>query len=168
MDSMKHLTDLDLQALADRRPCAPEIEEHLQSCAVCRAHLAAYRQIFSELKKDDTPALPKHFARAVIARIEERQEQSAAWREWMFIGLAGMAAVVISIYYAGASMTGDAVTDSVKKLFQSGHSVTSFFQAVQNWFGGGWSYVIFGGLLLLAFNWLDERLIKSKRFSGQH
>jgi len=165
---MNHLTDREIQCLADNAPDNPEIEAHLQSCPMCQSYVAAYRQLFSELKKDDEIGLPNTFAHMVVSRIEEKKEVSSLWREWILIGIAGIAGVAISIYYTGSSLTGDVVTDSVKNLLQSRESVTSSFRQVQNWFGGGLAYLIYGGLLLLIFNWLDEKLIKSKRFSGQY
>ncbi|MBL7995059.1 hypothetical protein JNM05_06760 [bacterium] len=165
---MNHLSDHEIQSYSDKTSDNPEIQVHLESCPICRSHVAAYRQLFSELRKDDEPVLPNNFARMVLSRIEEKQEQKAVWRDWMLIGIAGILGVAISIYYTGSSLTGDAVTDSVKNLLQSRESVTSSFRQIQNWFGGGLSYLIFGGFLLLIFNWLDEKLIKSKRFSGQH
>lgn len=165
---MNHLTDLEIQSCACKTPVNPEIETHLQSCELCQSHLSAYLRLFSELKKDNEIGLPKNFVRMVVTRIEEKQEQASLWREWALIGLAGIAGVAISIYYAGSSLTGDVVTDSVKNMFQSREAVSSSFHQLQNWFGGGLSYLIFGAVLLLIFNWLDEKLIKSKRFSGQH
>lgn len=165
---MNHLTDREIQSLADKASDNPEIQAHLQSCPMCRSNASAYRQLFSALKKDDEAALPNTFASMVLSRIEEKQEQKAVWRDWILIGIAGIMGVAISIYYTGSSLTGDVVTDSVKNLLHSRESVASSFRQVQNWFGGGLSYLIYGALLLLIFNWLDEKLIKSKRFSGQH
>ena len=165
---MNHFTDREIQSLSDKTSNNPEIQAHLESCPICRSHVAAYRQLFSALKKDDESVLPNNFARMVVTRIEEKQEQKAVWRDWILIGIAGIMGVAISIYYTGSSLTGDVVTDSVKNLLHSRESVASSFRQVQNWFGGGLSYLIYGALLLLIFNWLDEKLIKSKRFSGQH
>lgn len=165
---MNHLTDLEIQSCADKTSDNPEVEAHLQSCKLCQSHLSAYRHLFSELRKDEEIGLSKNFARMILTRIEEKQEHVTMWKEWILIGLAGIAGVAISIYYAGSSLTGDVITDSVKNMFQSRESVASSFRQVQNWFGGGLSYLIYGALLLLIFNWLDEKLIKSKRFSGQH
>lgn len=165
---MNHLTDREIQSLADQASDNPEVQAHLKSCPMCRSHVAAYHQLFSELKKDDEYILPNNFARMVVTRIEEKKEQKAVWRDWILIGIAGIAGVAISIYYTGSSLTGEVVTDSVKDLLQSRDSVTSSFRQLENWFGGGLSYLIYGACLLLIFNWLDEKLIKSKRFSGQH
>lgn len=165
---MNHLTDQEIQAFADKTSSHPEVEAHLQSCKLCQSHAAAYRLVFSELNKDSDFALSRNFAQSVITRIEEKQEQASLWRDWILIGLLGIAGVAISIYYAGSSLTGDVVTDFVKDTFKSREAVTSSFRQVENWFSGGWSYLIYGSFLLLIFNWLDEKLVKSNRFSGQH
>lgn len=165
---MKHLTDLEIQSFADRTSDDPDIAAHLESCKICRSHLEVYRSLFTELKKDDEPVLPKNFARMVVAQIEERNEAASLWREWGLIGLAGLVGVSISIYYAGSSLTGDVVTDTVKNIFQSRDSVASSFKHLQDWFNGGLSYLVYGAFLLLVFDWLDRKLIRPKRFSGQH
>ena len=165
---MNHLTDIEIQSFAEKLSDDPTIAAHLNSCKICRSHLEVYRSLFTELKKDDEAVLPKNFARMVVARIEEKNEAASLWREWGLIGLAGLIGVSLSIYYAGSSLTGDVVTDTVKNIFQSRESVTSSFRHLQNWFNGGLSYLIYGGFLLLVFDWLDRKLIRPKRLSGQH
>ena len=165
---MNHLTDREIQSCAENVSDDPRISAHLQGCESCRAHVAAYRQLFTELKKDDSTELPRNFSRLVIAKIEEKTESASQWREWLWIVLAGVLAVSISIYYAGSSVTGEALTESIKELFQSRESIVTSFRDFRNWFDGGLSYIIYGAFLLFVFDWLDRKLIRSKRLSGQH
>ena len=165
---MNHLTDNEIQLFAENLSVDPKVTAHLDACELCRSHLAAYRLLFTELKKEEQTVLPKNFAQMVVARIEEKDEVASLWREWALIGLAGVLGVGISIYYAGSSLTGDVVTDSVKNLFQSRESVVSSFRQLENWFNGGLSYLIYGAFLLLVFDWLDRKLIRPKNLSGQH
>ncbi|HXB42572.1 MAG TPA: hypothetical protein VNV85_00870 [Puia sp.] len=46
----KHLSETEMQQYAlDKSGCGTEIEEHMQSCAMCRAEAQAYQQIFTSI-----------------------------------------------------------------------------------------------------------------------
>ncbi len=165
---MNHLTDMQIQMFADGIAVDPEMTGHLEACELCRSHVSAYQQLMAELKKDEGFTLSPNFSRMVITKLEEKAETATQWKEWLIMALSGAAAVVAAIYFTGTSATGDAVTETVKELFQTRESVVSSFRDFKNWFDGGLSYLIYGGFLLLIFDYLDRKFIRSKRLSGQH
>jgi hypothetical protein len=75
---VRHLNDFELQGLLDRRgsatpPAVPgiqyvkdlEAQEHLDNCAVCRAEMELYRELFGQLQTTEPNFLPRNFARKV-------------------------------------------------------------------------------------------------------
>jgi anti-sigma factor RsiW len=75
---LRHLTDIEIQALLDRRTVLEPAEvpgpiylkdldsqEHLDHCPACKAELEMYRELYSGLGRAEVAYLPRNFATKV-------------------------------------------------------------------------------------------------------
>jgi hypothetical protein len=106
---VRHLTDIEIQALLDRRiisaPDSVGVElyrkdldsqEHLDNCTSCRAELEFYRELYGELEKSATVSLPRNFARKVTfslppfraRRTKARLQLAGIWGASLLLSLA--------------------------------------------------------------------------------
>src|SRR5687768_4268162 len=100
-----HPESADLQAFADSEPGSERVAAHVESCAVCRADIAAIRRVTAALSLGSKPP------HTLMERIRERREAStervvpiasrparASARRFMLpLGLAAAAALAIIV-----------------------------------------------------------------------
>lgn len=105
---VRHLNDIEIQALLDRRTlehpgCVPgeryrkdlDSQEHLDNCVSCREELELYRELYAELGRPTTVSLPRNFARKVTfslppfraRRTRARLQLASAWGASLLISL---------------------------------------------------------------------------------
>jgi predicted anti-sigma-YlaC factor YlaD len=105
---VRHLTDIELQGLLDRRDIAVpsqvpgalylkdmDSQEHVDNCPDCRAELELYRQLYCELGQPVEVKLPKNFATRVTfslppfkaQRTRARLQMAAIWGTSLLISL---------------------------------------------------------------------------------
>jgi hypothetical protein len=105
---VRHLTDIELQGLLDRRDIAVpshvpgalylkdlDSQEHVDNCPVCRGELDLYRQLYSELGQSPEVRLPRNFATRVTfslppfkaQRTRARLQMAAIWGASLLISL---------------------------------------------------------------------------------
>ena len=105
---VRHLTDIELQGLLDRRDIAVptqvpgslylkdmDSQEHVDNCPDCRAELELYRQLYCELGQPVEIKLPKNFATRVTfslppfkaQRTRARLQMAAIWGTSLLISL---------------------------------------------------------------------------------
>jgi hypothetical protein len=103
----------------------------------------AYRQVFRALKKEPSYHLPDNFAHQVAAQINEQQQSRSLFDDlWIALGLLFLAiAFVAAIIITGVTIN------------------FGFLNTLADYKG----LVVFGAVLLVLLNWLDHKLLKSKR-----
>lgn len=95
----QHLTFDDLEQLADNQLTSTrrmEVEAHLTTCAVCRAHLSQYQRLDLALRALPSASLPAD----LIARIETRANWEQVRRARLpFIALAMLLSFVVAGWF---------------------------------------------------------------------
>jgi len=105
---VRHLTDIEMQGLLDRRDVAVPSEvpgalylkdmdsqEHVDNCPSCRAGLELYRQLYGELGQQAEVRLPRNFATRVTfslppfkaQRTRARLQLGAIWGVSLLVSL---------------------------------------------------------------------------------
>ena len=105
---VRHLTDIELQGLLDRRDIAVpsqipgalylkdmDSQEHVDNCPACRAELELYRHLYGELGQAAEVKLPRNFATRVTfslppfkaKRTRARLQMAAIWGASLMISL---------------------------------------------------------------------------------
>jgi len=106
---LRHLSDIEIQALLDRRTVLepPEVpgtvylkdldsQEHLDHCPVCKAELETYRELYAGLGRSEVSYLPRNFATKVTfslppfraQRTRARLQLASIWATSLLAGLA--------------------------------------------------------------------------------
>ena len=81
---MNHLTETQLQGLADGTLRGPEglaAREHCETCAGCDAELSAYGALVRTLSALQDPPPPLDFTASVLAAVEVRETQLSQRRQ---------------------------------------------------------------------------------------
>ena len=61
----------------------PEVNQHLQSCAVCAEKLAEFSQTMALLEEWQSPEPSPYFDTRVMARVREEQARPYGWMHWL-------------------------------------------------------------------------------------
>jgi len=106
---LRHLTDIEIQALLDRRTVLepPEVpgaiylkdldsQEHLDHCPACQAELETYRELYAGLGRSRVSYLPRNFATKVTfslppfraQRTRARLQLATIWATSLLAGMA--------------------------------------------------------------------------------
>jgi len=123
---LRHLTDIEIQALLDRRTVLepPEVpgpiylkdldsQEHLDHCPVCKAELETYRELYAGLGRTEVSYLPRNFATKVTfslppfraQRTRARLQLALIWATSLLVGLAWLLGRVDWSVLAARAMT---------------------------------------------------------------
>lgn len=97
---MNHLTDIQLQGLADGTLRGPEglsAREHCDGCAQCGAELAAYSTLSTQLSALTDPLPPLDFTATVLAAVEVREAHLASRRHTLLAALPAAALAVFAV-----------------------------------------------------------------------
>jgi len=103
---MSHLTDTQLQSLADGTLRGPEgmaAREHCDGCAECGATVAVYAALDARLSALRDPELPADFTSAVLATVQVREAHLAARRHTLLAALPALALAIVAIVGWGLS-----------------------------------------------------------------
>ena len=87
---MNHLTETQLQGLADGTLRGPEglaAREHCETCAGCDAELSAYGALVRTLSALQDPPPPLDFTASVLAAVEVRETQLSQRRHTLLASL---------------------------------------------------------------------------------
>ena len=97
---MTHLTDTQLQGLADGTVRGPEgmaAREHCEGCGECGAELALYAALAGKLSALRDPEPPADFTAAVLAAAEARETQLVQRRHTLLAALPAAAMAIVAI-----------------------------------------------------------------------
>ena len=118
---MSHLTDTQLQGLADGTLRGPEglaAREHCEGCAACGSELAVYGALAVRLSALRDPLPPADFTATVLAAVQLRESQLATRRHTLLAALPAVALAIVAIVGWGLStaLHVDKLIDSVYVL----------------------------------------------------
>jgi anti-sigma factor RsiW len=97
---MTHLTDTQLQGLADGTLRGPEgmaAREHCEDCGGCGAELALYAALAGKLSALRDPEPPADFTATVLAAAEARETQLVQRRHTLLAALPAAAMAIVAI-----------------------------------------------------------------------
>ena len=92
----RHCTDDELQLLAGGQPVPePGMMQHIENCASCREQMAAYRYIFSEIKKQPAAVFDFDLAGAVLEQWQPVKTRASGYNVFAVITIVLIAVFVI-------------------------------------------------------------------------
>jgi len=97
---MSHLTDSQLQSLADGTLRGPEglaAREHCEGCAECGSGLSVYSALTSRLATLQDPAVPADFTATVLSAVEVREAHLVTRRHTLLAAIPAFAMAVVAI-----------------------------------------------------------------------
>jgi anti-sigma factor RsiW len=97
---MNHLTDIQLQSLADGTLRGPEgfaAREHCESCAECDSELSIYSALNSRLATLKDPDPPTEFTAMVLAAVQLREAQLVTRRHTLLAAIPASALALFAI-----------------------------------------------------------------------
>lgn len=97
---MSHLTDAQIQSLADGTLRGPEglaAREHCDSCAACGGELALYSRLAGRLSTLVDPEPPADFTATVLAAVQVREVQLVTRRHTLLAAVPAFALAVVAI-----------------------------------------------------------------------
>jgi anti-sigma factor RsiW len=97
---MSHLTDTQIQSLADGTLRGPEglaAREHCDGCAECGAELTLYSALSGRLSALKDPAPPADFTATVLAAVEVREGQLVTRRHTILASIPAFALALFAI-----------------------------------------------------------------------
>ena len=103
---MSHLTDTQIQGLADGTLRGPEglsAREHCDACAGCGAELAVYAALNGQLATLRDPAPPTDFTASVLAAVSVREAQLVSRRHTLLAAIPAAALAIVAIVGWGLS-----------------------------------------------------------------
>jgi anti-sigma factor RsiW len=103
---MSHLTDTQLQGIADGTLRGPEGlagREHCEACAECGAELSLYAALSGKLSLLRDPAPPADFTATVLAAVQVRESQLIQRRHTLLAALPAAAMAIVAIVGWGLS-----------------------------------------------------------------
>jgi anti-sigma factor RsiW len=112
---MSHLTDAQIQSLADGTLRGPEglaARDHCDSCAACGSELTVYSALSGQLSALRDPEPPTDFTATVLAAVQVRETQLVTRRHTV---LAAIPAFVLALF----AIVGWALNAQVNRLIDS-------------------------------------------------
>src|SRR2546427_9835751 len=97
---MSHLTDTQLQSLADGTLRGPEglaAREHCEACAGCGASLTLYSALVGRLSALKDPEPPADFTATVLAAAEVREAHLATRRHTLLAAIPALALALCAV-----------------------------------------------------------------------
>ncbi|HTO98668.1 MAG TPA: hypothetical protein VMK66_16575 [Myxococcales bacterium] len=97
---MTHLTDAQIQSLADGTLRGPEglaAREHCDSCAACGSELTVYSALSGRLSALRDPEPPADFTATVLAAVQARETQLVTRRHTVLAAIPAFALAVFAI-----------------------------------------------------------------------
>ncbi len=152
-----HISEEDLQQIAEGLPIQNEIKTHLNYCASCREKLYQYKQLVHVLKLAPSFKLRPDFLHRIMEKLPEKKLRFSL--DYFWIVLSSMVAAGILIYFVGLNPFSNALNVINSYLQQSlpliYKPLDSFFEQVPI----DWHHFLLGGTGLL-FVVIIDLLIK--------
>jgi anti-sigma factor RsiW len=149
---MNHLTDTQLQGLADGTLRGPEglaAREHCDDCVECGGELALYSALAGKLSALTDPLPPKDFTATVLAAVQVREAQMVQRRHTLYAALPAAALAVFAIVgwgFSTAVQPGQLI-DGITVLRTVVSVLTPVFAAIRLPLGIG-AFILFAVVLI--------------------
>jgi len=107
---MNHLTETQLQSLADGTLRGPEglaAREHCEACGACGSELQVWSALVSQLSTLRDPEPPMDFTATVLAAVEVREAHLVTRRHTLLAAIPAFALALVAIVGWGLSTAGD-------------------------------------------------------------
>jgi len=131
---MSHLTDTQLQSLADGTLRGPEgmaAREHCDGCADCGAGLSIYSALNGQLATLSDPEPPSDFTATVLAAVQVREAQLVTRRHTVLAAIPAFALALFAIVGWALNTQVNQLIDSVSVLRTVWGTLGPVFAAVQ-------------------------------------
>jgi anti-sigma factor RsiW len=147
---MSHLTDSQLQGLADGTLRGPEglaAREHCEGCAECGSELTIYSSLSTKLSALKDPLPPADFTATVLAAVEVRETHLASRRHTLLAALPAAALAIFAVVgWAFSLQIGHVIDDFATARTVIG-VMTPVFTAIRVPLGIG-AFVLFAVVLI--------------------
>jgi anti-sigma factor RsiW len=146
---MNHLTDNQLQSLADGTLRGPEglaAREHCEGCADCGAELSVYSALSTRLSSLKDPEPPADFTATVLAAVEVREAQLVTRRHTVLAAIPAFALALFAIVGWALNAQVNHLIDSVSIVRTVWVAIGPVFDAVRLPLGIG-AFVFFAVVL---------------------
>ena len=146
--SPSHLTDAQIQGLADGTLRGPEglaAREHCEDCVECGPELSLYTALATRLSALRDPAPPSDFTALVLAQASLREAQHAARRQTVLAAIPAVALAMVAIVGWGLS-----TALQVDKLIESVTFLRTVFGVLGPVFAATRIYLGAGAFVFLA------------------
>jgi anti-sigma factor RsiW len=143
-----HLTDAEIQGLADGTLRGPEglaAREHCEECEQCGSELALYSALTTRLSALRDPPPPVEFTAMVLAQVSVREAHQAARRQTLLAAIPAVALAMVAIVGWGLS-----ATLHVDKLIESVTVLRTIFGVLGPVFAATRIYLGAGAFVFLA------------------
>jgi len=131
---MNHLTDNQLQSLADGTLRGPEglaAREHCDGCEQCGAELFIYSALTTRLSALKDPALPADFTATVLAAVEVREAHLVTRRHTLLAAIPAFALALFAIVGWALNAQVNHLIDGVSVARTIWVALTPVFDAVR-------------------------------------
>jgi len=129
-----HLTDMQLQGLADGTLRGPEglaAREHCDDCGLCSSELRIYAAMCTQLSAMQDPEAPADFTAAVLARVQAHEYRLATRRDTLLAAVPACAAALVAIVGAAMSIPVSVLLSALATARLVAGALTPVFEAVQ-------------------------------------
>lgn len=153
-----HLTEEQIQIYLDNEDNFEKIyiEEHLKSCASCQNNLEGYHGLYSALKKDPFPDLPKDFTAKVISAISDPEESRWQLFESGFTIAFFLFGIAASLYFFNPLPYLTNVAGNILNNF--GEYASKFLPE----FNGSMPIFIVAILIFLLIEIIDKKIVRPR------
>ena len=131
---MNHLTDNQLQSLADGTLRGPEglaAREHCDRCEQCSAELSVYSVLTTRLSALTDPQVPADFTATVLAAVEVREAQLVTRRHTLLAAIPAFALALFAIVGWALNAQVDHLIDGVSVARTIWVALSPVFAAVR-------------------------------------
>jgi anti-sigma factor RsiW len=129
-----HLTDMQLQRLADGTLRGPEgmaAHEHCDSCKGCGSEMQIYAALCGQLSALADPPPPPDFTASVLARVQAQEYALAARRDTLLAAVPAVMLAMVAIVGAGMSIPVGTLLDGLNIARTVFGVLTPVFEAVR-------------------------------------
>lgn len=131
---MTHLTDMQLQGLADGTLRGPEglaAREHCEKCGLCGSELQIYSAMCSQLSALKDPPTPADFTAVVLARVQAHEYRLSTRRDTLVAAVPACAAALVAIVGAAMSIPVSVLLSALATARLVAGALAPVFEAVR-------------------------------------
>jgi hypothetical protein len=163
---LKHLSYEEIQDYLDSSPSSVNktIEEHLETCQLCKGVLEKYKKLYTELKKDTGFELSPDFANSVISKLPQKvKSRPLASYAGIFLAVLGLSLGIGSLLYlAGWKYINQVLANIVQPQLNYISTLWGIMGRLLTGLNLDFGLLLISGLILLIISMLDRMLTHKK------